>query len=282
MIYFVSTPIGNLEDISFRAINVLNSVDVIACEDTRTSQKLLSHYKISKKLISFHKFNETSTCERIIEMNSAGQNIAIISDAGMPIISDPGNILTKALREKNIDFTIIPGANAALSALVLSGLDASSFLFAGFLPEKKSEKIDLLNQLSIIKSTLIFYISSHNIEKDLNDIYSVLGKRKCSLVKEITKIHEKVYSFNLGDNLFIANNELEKSKVEKNSIVIDSKGEFVLIIEGCQDSENLLNTSIPDHVKFYINLGLSKNDAIKRVAHERNLNKNTIYQAVLK
>lgn len=282
MIYFVSTPIGNLEDISFRAINTLKSVDVIACEDTRTSQKLLNHYEISKKLISFHKFNEISTCEKIIELNSSGQNVAIISDAGMPVISDPGNILTKTLREKNIDFTIIPGANAALSALILSGLDASKFLFVGFLPEKKSEKFELLNQLSIIKSTLIFYISTHNIEKDINDIQSALGKRRCSLVKEITKMHEKVYSFNLGDDLFIAKNELEKAKAEKDSIVIDSKGEFVLIVEGYQDSENLLNTSIPNHVKFYINLGLSKNDAIKRVAHERNVNKNTIYQAVLK
>lgn len=281
MIYFVSTPIGNLEDITLRAINTLKSVDVIACEDTRTSQKLLKHYEISKKLISFHKFNETATCEKIIELDLQGQNIAIISDAGMPVISDPGNVLTKILKEKNIKFTIIPGANAALSALVLSGLDASVFNFSGFLPEKNTDKMNLLKQLSLVKSTLIFYLSPHNLEKDLRDIYDTLGTRKCALVKEITKIHETVYSFNLGDKLFIAKDEEEKKKAGADSLIIDSKGEFVLVVEGAKENENLLSTSIPEHVKFYINLGLSKNDAIKRVAHERNVNKNTIYQAVL-
>src|SRR5574344_1928928 len=169
MIYFVSTPIGNLDDITLRAINTLKNVDIIACEDTRTSQKLLNHYEINKKLISFHKFNETSACDKIIEFNSQGQNIAIISDAGMPVIFDPGNILTKILREKNINFSVIPGANAGLSALLLSGLDASSFTFSGFLPEKKTEKLNLINQLSLIKSTLIFYLSPHNLEEDLKD-----------------------------------------------------------------------------------------------------------------
>lgn len=282
MIYFVATPIGNLEDITLRAINVLKNVDVIACEDTRTSQKLLNHFEIPKKLISFHKFNEVSACQKILELNLEGKNIAIISDAGMPVISDPGNILTKTLKENNIEFTVIPGANAALSALLLSGMDASSFYFLGFLPEKKTAKIQLIKEISITKATLIFYISPHNLDKDLNDVYSVLGKRKCALVKEITKIYETTYSFFLGDKIFIAKNEEEKKIAKKDSIIIDAKGEFVLIVEGAKENENLLMESIPDHVKFYINLGLSKNDAIKRVAHERKVKKDIVYKEVLK
>lgn len=282
MIYFVATPIGNLEDITLRAINVLNNVDIIACEDTRTSQKLLNHFQISKKLMAFHKFNEVSTCEKILELNSQGKNIAIISDAGMPVISDPGNNLTKILRENNIDFTVIPGANAALSALLLSGLDASSFYFLGFLPEKKSDKTKLLKEISIVKATLIFYVSPHNLEKDINEIYSILGERKCVLVKEITKIHENIYSFCLGDNIFVANNEEEKKNAKEGFKIIDAKGEFVFVVEGAKGNEEILTKTIPEHVKFYINLGLSKNDAIKKVAHERNVKKDTIYKEVLK
>ncbi|MDD4110511.1 MAG: 16S rRNA (cytidine(1402)-2'-O)-methyltransferase [Clostridia bacterium] len=280
MIYFVSTPIGNLEDITFRAVNTLKNVDIIACEDTRTSQKLLNHYNISKKLISFHKFNEASSCEKIIELNNEGKNIAIITDAGTPIISDPGNILTKILRERAIQFTIIPGANAAISALVLSGLDAASFLFSGFLPEKKSERTSLLNELSLIKSTLIFYISPHSLKKDLIDIKTTFGNRKCALVNEITKMYEKVYSFNLNDEIFIKTPDILNPP--EDNIIIDSRGEFVLVVDGAKDnSEELLKKDIPDHVKFYINLGLSKNDAIKKVAHERKVKKDTIYREVL-
>ncbi len=282
MIYFVSTPIGNLEDITLRALNTLKSADIIACEDTRTSQKLLAHYNIRKKLISFHKFNEISTCEKIIQLNNEDKNIAIISDAGMPVISDPGNVLTKLLRERNINFTIIPGANAALSALVLSGLDATSFHFLGFLPEKKSDKINLLQEASLIKSTLIFYVSPHNLEKDIEEISSVLGNRQCALVKEITKLHETTYNFSLSDTLFFAKNDEDKKTAPKNSLIIDNKGEFVFVVEGMKENNNLLETSITDHVKFYIKMGLSKNDAIKRVAKERGVNKNAIYQEVLK
>jgi 16S rRNA (cytidine1402-2'-O)-methyltransferase len=279
MIYFVATPIGNLEDITLRAINILKSVDIIACEDTRTSLKLLNRYEINKKLMSFHKFNESESCQKIIQLNSEGKNIAIISDAGMPVISDPGNILTKTLRENNIEFSIIPGASAGLSALILSGLDASRFCFLGFMPDKNSDKINLLKEISIIKSTLIFYISPHDLEKDLSTAFSILGPRKCSLVKEITKLHETTYSFNLGDCISIIKNESDKK--EQEGLVIDGKGEFVLIIEGAKDNDNLLNVSIPEHVKFYINLGMTKNEAIKKVANERNVKKDTIYRSVL-
>lgn len=277
MIYFVATPIGNLKDITYRAVEILTSADVIACEDTRTSKVLLNHYSITKpKLISFHKFNEQESSEKIIELAESGKTVAIISDAGMPLISDPGNCLTKKLVERNIKFSVIPGANAGLSALVLSGLDCGSFHFAGFLPEKTSEKKEFLTSLSLINSTIVFYVSPHNLKKDLADVYSIFGNRKAALVKEITKLHEKSYNFTLGDKLTFS--------AEEEGLLIEPRGEFVLVVSAPskENSQELLNSSVVDHVKFYINLGLSKNDAIKKVAKERNVNKNTIYQEVLK
>ncbi len=273
MIYFVATPIGNLEDITLRALNVLKNADIIACEDTRTSMKLLSKFDIKPKLFSFHKFNENEMSEKIIRENENGKNIAIISDAGMPVISDPGNNLTKTLRERNINFTIIPGANAGLCALVLSGLDASSFFFYGFLPEKNVDRKKALAELSLIDATTIFYIAPHNLEKDISDIYSFFGNRKVSLVKEITKIHETVYNFNLGDKLCF-----EK---EGDGKYIDPKGEFVMVVSKAEKSNSENEMSIPEHVKFFINLGFSKNDAIKKVAKEKGVSKSVIYKEVL-
>lgn len=265
MIYFVATPIGNLKDITLRALEILNSVDIIACEDTRTSKVLLDKYDIKNKhLISYHKFNEQQSSDNIIKLENEGKNIAIISDAGMPGISDPGNILAKKLVENKIDFTIIPGANALTSALVLSGFDSRTFYFAGFLPEKNSDKDKLLSEISTLQSTLIFYISSHNIKKDVAYLYSQLGDRKACLVKELTKIYESKFYFNLS------------SMPE-----IDERGEFVLIIEGNNVQLNKDEMTIPEHVSFYINLGLTKNDAIKKVAKERNLAKNDVYKTVL-
>lgn len=263
MIYFVSTPIGNLSDISFRAIEVLKNVDVIACEDTRTSKTLLDKYEIKNKLISYHKFNEQEASNDIIDLANSGKNIAIISDAGTPLISDPGNILSKKLVEENIDFTVIPGANALLPALILSGFSTRNFYFAGFLPEKNSEKKKLISEISLLSSSLIFYLAPHNIEKDLNFLFENLGARKACLLKEITKIHETRCAFVLGE---IPN--------------INLKGEFVLIVEGKEKIETD-ELSIKDHVLFYINLGLSKNDAIKKVAKEKNVAKNVIYKEVL-
>ena len=264
MIYFVSTPIGNLKDITLRALDVLKSVNIIACEDTRTSKTLLDHYDIKpEKLISYHKFNEQESSEKLIALAVSGKDIAIISDAGTPVISDPGNVLTKKLCEKQIPFTVIPGANAVLPALLLSGFNANRFFFAGFLPEKNSDKQKLISEVISLSSTLIFYISPHSLNADLNYLYNQLGKRKACLVKELTKIYESRYEFVLGDE-----------------ITINNKGEFVLIVEG-KAEENLDDLSIFDHVSFYINLGMTKNDAIKKVAKERNLAKNEVYKEVL-
>lgn len=265
MIYFVATPIGNLNDISLRALETLKNVQVIACEDTRTSKVLLDKFEIKNKLlISYHKFNEQEGSQNIIKLASEGKDIAVISDAGMPGISDPGNILAKKLVEAKIDFTVIPGASALTTALVLSGFDSRNFFFAGFLPEKKVEKDKLLSQISTLSSTLIFYVSSHNIKKDIQYLFEQLGNRKACLVKELTKVFETKYYFSL------------LSLPE-----IDERGEFVLIVEGNNESLDFDSMTIQEHVLFYVNLGFSKNDAIKKVAKERGKSKNEIYMQVL-
>lgn len=265
MIYFVATPIGNLNDISLRALETLKNVQVIACEDTRTSKVLLDKFEIKNKLlISYHKFNEQESSQNIIKLASEGKDIAVISDAGMPGISDPGNILAEKLVEAKIDFTVIPGASALTTALVLSGFDSRNFFFAGFLPEKKVEKDKLLAQISTLSSTLIFYVSSHNIKKDIQYLFEQLGNRKACLVKELTKVFETKYYFSL------------LSLPE-----IDERGEFVLIVEGSNESLDFDSMTIQEHVLFYVNLGFSKNDAIKKVAKERGKSKNEIYMQVL-
>ena len=260
MIYFVATPIGNLADISFRAIEVLKSVDEIGCEDTRHSLTLLNHYSIKKPLFSYHKFNEREVAIKIVEKAREGKNIAIISDAGMPVISDPGNVLTTLLREEGIDFTVVPGANASLSALILSGLDASRFCFLGFLPQKQGERREFLEKYKNLSATLIFYSAPHDIKKDILSIYQVFGERKAVAVKEITKLYESVEKFNLSQGLST-----------------EPRGEYVLVVEGKTEEENssLSNEELIDQ---YISQGLDKKDAIKKVAKERNIAKSELYK----
>lgn len=267
MLYFVATPIGNLKDISLRAIEVLNSVDIIACEDTRNSLKLLNHYNIHKKLIAYHKFNENNSSDGIISLLNEGKNIAIISDSGMPVISDPGETIIQKLKQEGIEFTIIPGANAGLSALILSGLSANRFTFIGFLPEDKKEKSNILNQIKYHTETLIFYVAPHDVKKIVKELFLSLGQRNAVLVNEITKIHEKAHEIVLCEDLDY-----------------EPRGEYVLVVEGFKGEEenHLLELSIEDHLKYYISLGEVKNDAIKKVAKERNLSKNDVYQIAIK
>ena len=266
MLYFVATPIGNLKDITLRALEVLNSVDVIACEDTRNSLKLLNHYDIRKKLIAYHKYNEDNSSEGIIKLLNDGKDVAIISDAGMPVISDPGDTIIQKLKEKNIPYTVVPGANAGLCALILSGLNSSRFTFIGFLPEDKKECNNLLNDIKNYRTTLLFYVAPHDIFSITNKLFNVLGKRKAVLVNEITKLYEKSYSFNLGEKL-----------------EIEPKGEYVLALEGnCLKEINELNElSIEEHILYYLNLGENKNDVIKKVAKERGVNKNEVYKVAI-
>ncbi len=266
MVYFVATPIGNLKDITYRAVEVLNSVDVIACEDTRNSLKLLNFYNISKKLISYHKFNEKNSADGIVKLAKENKNIAVISDAGMPLISDPGNILVNKLIKNNIEFTIIPGASACLSALVLSGFDSSNFTFVGFLDEQNKIKKNQIENVKNLKSTLIFYVSPYNLIKDVQFLCENLGNRKACFVNEITKIHEKTIFFNL--------NELPQ---------FDIKGEYVLVVEGCKENkENIFDKTPKQQLDELIKSGIEKNEAIKIVAKSRNVAKNEIYKLTIK
>ena len=261
MLYFVATPIGNLKDITYRAVETLSAVDEIGCEDTRHSLTLLNFYGIKKPLFAYHKFNEKEECEKIINKLKSGKNIAIISDAGMPVVSDPGNLLAKALIENGLEFTVVSGANAALSALVLSGFNADKFCFLGFLPEKKSDRESLLKEYKNLTATLIIYSAPHDIKKDIETLYSALGDRKVAAVKEITKIHERTEIFNLKDGY------------DK-----EPKGEYVLIVEGAKRGEEYANLTEEEHFKKYLAEGMDKKDAIKRVAKERGVPKSSLYK----
>ncbi len=259
MLYFVATPIGNLEDISIRAINILRECDVIACEDTRHSKILLDHYDIHTKTIAYHKFNEKNSADGIISLLQGGKNVAIISDAGMPVISDPGNVLAKKLIEQGIPFTVVPGANAGLSALVLSGFDATKFAFFGFLSEKNRELKSQLNDIKSFNGTKIIYSSKYNLNKDLSSLYSALGNVKVAIVSEITKIHEKVEFVTLPAE------------------ISEPKGEYVLVVEQAEivalqpsDADILdeLSTLLIEH---------DKNTTFKMIKDKYNIPKSYIY-----
>jgi len=267
MIYFVSTPIGNLGDISLRALEVLKSVDIIACEDTRTSLKLLNHHGIRTKLVAHHKFNEADSADGLISLSKDGKKIAIISDAGTPALSDPGAILIEKLAKHKLPFTTIPGANALLPALQLSGFCSTPFTFLGFLPDKNSQRKNLLDCFATCPSTLVFYVSPHSMQATLSCIFSSLGARKACLVKEISKLNEGALHFNLGETLCSS---------------FTQKGEFVLVVEGRKKEESDLSSlTVLEHVQFYLNLGESKNNAIKLAAKDRGVKKDVVYQAVI-
>lgn len=267
-LYLVATPIGNLDDITLRAIKVLQEVDIIAAEDTRHSLKLLNHLKISKPLISYHRHNEEVKSEVLIKDILDGKNVALISDAGTPGISDPGEEIVKQAIKNNITVVPIPGACALINALIASGMDTKEFTFLGFLPLNKKNRNEKLKQIEQATNTCILYEAPHKLNTTLQDLSKILENRKIVLAKEITKIHE---SF-----IFGTATELVK-KIE------NPKGEFVIIIEknGTLKDENidfLNNLSLEGHFNFYISQGLSKNEAIKKIAKDRNVNKNEIYK----
>ena len=261
MLYFVATPIGNLKDISLRALEVLKSVDEIACEDTRHSLGFLNAYEIKKPLFSYHKFNERESGQRIVEKLKEGKNIAVITDAGMPVVSDPGNLLTQMLIEEGLEFTVIPGACAFVSALVLAGLDASRFCFLGFMPQKTGERREFLEKYKSLDLTLVFYCAPHDIKKDIESVYEVFGDRRAVAVKEITKMFESADRFNLKDNL-----------------PREPKGEYVLLVEGNKEKSELSLLSEKEHIDYYVNQGLGKKEALKRVAKERGVSKSSLYK----
>ncbi len=262
-LYIVGTPIGNLEDITLRAIRVLGEVDIIACEDTRHTVKLLNHLGIKKQLISYHEHNENERSEEIISRLANGENIAIVSDAGMPCISDPGAVVIRLAREAGCRIEVIPGASAVISAAALAGLD-SGFTFTGFLPRKGNSRRDTIEDYIQSKLPVIFYSSPHNISKDIADIFKIYGEREIFIIKEITKIYERVIHTTL------ANANLE-----------NPKGEFVLIVMPKVEHVDYSNMPIKEQVLELIENGSDKNDAIKQVARLRGINKNVVYQEMI-
>lgn len=266
-LFLVATPIGNLNEMTPRAIEVLSNVDVIAAEDTRNTMKLLSHFNIKTRLISHHQHNEVQSANGLLELLKKGNDIALVSDAGYPLISDPGQIVTQKVVEAGYNVVPISGCNAMLDALVSSGLNTQHFLFYGFLKAGEKDRIKELYELKYYPFTMVFYEAPHRIKKMLNSCLEVLGNRQICLARELTKKHEEFIRGTLEEVLTIAD---------------DLKGEMVIVIEGCKEEKDVSETSpiplIHEQINTYVDEGLSTNEAIKRVAKERGLNKNEIYK----
>ncbi len=265
MLYIVVTPIGNLGDITYRAVEVLKQADVILCEDTRRSAVLLARYGITTPTRSYEKWSEARIADRIADELAEGKEIALISDAGTPLISDPGKVLTDRLRERGLPYTVVGSGCAAISALLLSGMDASSFCFVGFLPEKNSDRARVTEKFADLRSTLIFYVAPHDITDTVAYLGEALGARKACLVREISKIYEEAVRFTLPD--------LPPS--------VTLKGEMVLVVEGAADkSSRLSELGVEEHFARYVAEGLSEKDALKAVARDRGVSKSEIYAQI--
>lgn len=268
VLYLVSTPIGNLEDITLRAIRVLKEVDIIAAEDTRQTIKLLNHFEINKPLTSFFRHNEGKKGEYIVSLLKDGKNIALVSDAGTPAISDPGEELVEMAISEGITVTPIPGPVAATSGLIISGLPTGRFTFEGFLPMNKKNRKDRLESLEREQRTMIFYEAPHKLKSTLKDMREFWGNRRISLAREITKIHEEVVRTTLDEAIVM---------YEESS----PKGEFVLIVagyEGVTEKDVFWkDMSIEEHYEYYIDKGETRMDATKKVAQDRGVSKREIY-----
>ena len=269
-LYIVATPIGNLEDITLRALRVLKEVDLIAAEDTRQTLKLLNHYEINKPLISYHRHNEETKSEILIEKLRNGENIALVSDAGTPGICDPGEEVIKKAIEDNIEVIPIPGACAMINALIVSGISTKEFEFLGFLPLNKKLRRQKLKEIENSSKTIIIYEAPHKMNTTLGDLKEILKDRKIVLARELTKIHEEF---------------IRKSIDELLSEIDTIKGEMILIIEGnkidTEECKNFDEISLEDHYKLYEEKGLNKKEIIKQIAKDRNVNKNEIYMYFL-
>ena len=270
ILYLVATPIGNLNDITLRAIEVLKQVDIIAAEDTRHTLKLLNHLNIKKTLISYYREIEKTKSEILIKKILEGKNIALVSDAGTPAISDPGEEIVSEAIKNNIEIHPIPGACAFVNALICSGLNTREFIFIGFLPTNNKEKKEKLNKLKNENKTLIFYESPHKIKITLENMLEIFGNRKIVLAKEISKIHEEFIRGTIDE-------VLEKSK--------EIKGEIVILIEGTKQEDEkikfLNSLSLEEHYQYYSKQHLDKKEIIKKIAKDRSKNKNEIYQYFL-
>ncbi|CDF57181.1 16S rRNA (cytidine(1402)-2'-O)-methyltransferase [Thermobrachium celere] len=271
-LYLVATPIGNLDDITFRAINTLKEVDFIAAEDTRQTLKLLNHFEIKKPLLSYHEHNKYEVGPKIIERLIKGESVALVTDAGTPGISDPGEDLVKLAIENFINVVHIPGASAFLYALVVSGLATRRFVFEGFLEREGKQRRERLEELKNETRTIVFYEAPHRLVKTLNDLYEYFGNRKIAICRELTKRFEEITRCTLLEAI-----EIYKEK--------EPKGEYVLVLEGKSQEEieeekrqEFSDLDIREHIQKYVDEGLSKKEAIKRVAKERGLKKSEVYK----
>lgn len=268
-LYLVGTPIGNLADITYRAVDILRTVDLIACEDTRVTKKLCTHYDIHAPLKSYHDHNKAQQTEYLIQQLQEGIDIALVSDAGLPLISDPGYELVVAARSNGLRVETVPGPNAGLTALMASGLPSFTYTFLGFLPRKEKAKYDLLEQRMFQDSTLIIYESPHRVKDTLKTIYKIDAHRNVSIGRELTKKFEEIIT-----------DKVEKLLMKLDEGDILTKGEFVIIIEGdiaAEDTSWFENMSIYEHVEHYINKNMKPKAAIKQVAEERQMKTSEVY-----
>jgi len=261
-LYLIPTPIGNLEDITIRSLKMLQEVDYILCEDTRTTGSLLKKYDIKNRLVSCHEFNEDHVKTRVIQDLKAGKNIGLVTDQGTPIISDPGYKIVQGVIKQNFNVISLPGATAFVPALITSGLFPSPFLFYGFLNSKDSKQRKELEILKNHSVTMIFYEAPHRIEKTLRNMLQVFGNRNISLSREISKFYEEIYRGTITDVL---------------AEIGGAKGELVIVVDGNHEQKDYNELTILDHVQMYLDDGISEKDAIKMVAKERNVAKGLIY-----
>lgn len=271
-LYLVGTPIGNLADLSERCVKVLSEVDFVAAEDTRNTARLLTYLGIKKELVSYHDHNRSERGEELISRLAAGESCALVSDAGMPGISDPGEDMVKLCAERNIPVTVIPGPCAAICGLVLSGIPCGKFVFEGFLSAKKSERRASLNEYKNEKKTVIFYEAPHKLRATLDDMLDIFGTdRRISLCRELTKLNEEIMRLTLARAVeYYSANE--------------PRGEYVLVLEGSKNGETDLffkNMSEKEHVEYYMERGMTKNEAIKAAAKDRGVHKNEVYKKVV-
>lgn len=272
----VATPIGNLSDFSERAIETLQNSDLIAAEDTRNSVKLLNRFGIRTPMTSYHEYNRFDKADELVEKMKAGLNVSCITDAGMPGISDPGEVLVRKAVDAGVRVTVVPGATASLSALVISGLPTGRFRFEGFLPPEKAKRDAILAEIRYDTATLLFYEAPHHLRKTLNDLLAALGDRRIALCRELTKLHE----------------EVQRTTIAEASAYYEAhepRGEYVLVVEGASKSEKeekeaqaWADVPLSEHVESYLRKGLSRNEAMKAAADDRKITKREVYQALLR
>ena len=275
MLYICATPIGNLEDITLRTLRILKEADLIAAEDTRHSIKLLNHFEIQTPMTSYHEFNKYDKAKILVEKMLAGTKIALITDAGTPAISDPGEELVRQCLEAGVPVTSLPGPSAFVTALTLSGKKTRRFCFEAFLPYDKKEREEVLAELKKETRNILLYEAPHKLKKTLADLYEALGDRPVSIVKELTKKHETNYQTTIGAAIAYYEEE-------------EPRGEYVLVIEGMdreilkeKEMQPFLEMTIPEHVQYYMNQGMDKKSAMKQTAKDRGVGKRDIYQALL-